>query len=418
MTERNSSASGIFKMYPGERGHIIAFAPGGWAYPEFAGSPRYHLWGLAGMGWKVLYVEPPKKLQLLTRMWKAPDREFHVLTPARVAPFGVRAVPNEKTGDAWRTKTAEGLVTRAQEAAKSLNMKPSLWWFGAPWHSAIAKLAPENVVKVAHIYDELSASPALEPHQRTLLWDWERELLRMMDTTICSSEPQMDRRVRIAPRLVMIENAVSEEHLPENRKPPTQAATVLAAKVSRLPSPRLMYGGTVDLRLDEQMFTLLATSFQNGSLIFAGHYDDNFPERARKMFNAMPNVHFLGDVPYSAFPWIYSHADALLLAHKRMEFTNGMYPEKINEYLASGKPIVSVSLPEIGRLSREMTHPDVIRVADTPADFIEACRTAVEDKDPEVAACRVDLARAHLWGQGAERLDRELMRLTRMKSPA
>jgi hypothetical protein len=47
MTDRNSSASGIFKMYPGERGHIIAFAPGSWPFPS---SRARH--GITCGGWR------------------------------------------------------------------------------------------------------------------------------------------------------------------------------------------------------------------------------------------------------------------------------------------------------------------------------------------------------------------------------
>jgi len=414
---RISSSSGIFMLPAGlHRGDIVAFAPGTWGWPEFAGSPRYHLWGLAGLGWRVLYVEPPKRLQLITRMWKAPDRDFHVLTPGLVAPFGVRLVPNEKTGDAWREKTAEGLLARANEAIKTLGFEPKIWWLGAPWHSVIARRLPKDDAKVAHVYDELSSSPALDATQRTLLWDWERELMRNIDVTLCSSEPQLSRRTRIAARLVLIENAVSEAHLPENRQPPSNETTVLAAKVAKLPHPRLLYGGTVDHRLDESIFTLLATSFPGGSLVFAGHLDDSFASGARKQLQSMKNVHFLGDVPYSAFPWLYSHADVLLLAHKRNEFTNAMYPEKLNEYLASGKPVVTVPLPEIGRITRE-GKGHLLRLAETPEQFIAAVADAAAEDNPALAEERIEFVRLNrTWAHWAGKVDRELLRLLRGKA--
>lgn len=410
----NSSNSGVFALQGVARGDIVAFAPGVWGWPDFAGSPRYHLWGLAELGWRVLYVEPPKRLQLFTKLWKAPDREFHVLTPGRVPPFGVRLVPNEKAGDAWREKTAQGLLERTAEAVRDIKLTPSVYWFGAPWHASIARRLPAGVVKVAHIYDELSASPALEPFQRTLLWDWERELLRLMDSTMCSSEPQVERRTRIAPRVILLQNAVAEFQFPENRLPPSPETSALAAKVSHWPQPRLVYGGTVDHRLDERIFTSIATSFPGGSLIFAGHLDDSFPAGARKLLQAMPNVHFLGDVPYSGFPWLFSHADVLLLAHKRNDFTNAMYPEKLNEYLASGKPIITVSLPEVGRIAREAKGP-IVYFADKAEDFIAAIQSACAGDDPAMVLRRQEVARKHTWRVEAERLDREMVRLVRMK---
>ncbi len=410
----NSSNSGVFALHGLARGDIVAFSPGVWGWPDFAGSPRYHLWGLASLGWRVLYVEPPRKLQLFSKLWKAPDREFHVLTPGRVPPFAVRLVPNEKTGDAWREKTAEGLVARATEAMRELKFNPTVHWFGAPWHAPIARRLPKEVVKVAHVYDELSASPALEPFQRTLLWDWERELLRLMNSTLCSSEPQVERRTRIAARVILLQNAVAETQFPENRLPPSHETTALAARVSHWPAPRLLYGGTVDHRLDERIFTSIATSFPHGSLIFAGHLDESFPAGPRKLLQAMPNVHFLGDVPYSGFPWLYSHADVLLLAHKRNDFTNAMYPEKLNEYLASGKPIVTVSLPEVGRITRE-SRERIAYFADTPEDFIAAIQAACAEDDPVAVAGRQALARKHTWQVEAEKLDRELLRLVRMQ---
>lgn len=386
-------------------GAILAFSPGVWGWPDFAGSPRYHLWTMAERGWPVLYVEPPVRWRWKRKFWSAPDRPFHVLSPGRTPPFQFRAAPSESMAEGWRNLTAGRLWQEAQTGLSSLGISPTTCWLGAPWHEPLAiRAAAMGLPVMTHTYDELPASPALKLWQGALLWRWESALLRRTAVAFCSSEPQRARREGVAPRAVLLENAVSDAFLAEA---PAHDVAAVGPHLGDAPHPRFLYGGVVDHRLDARLFEALAADLRGGSLIFAGVADRSFPEAVRARLAAMPGVRFLGRVVYRDWPAIFAEADVLILGHRRSPFTDAMYPEKTNEYLASGKPVVAVPLPEVQRLSAEAGDPAVLRLADAE-NFTAIAHEAAKDQDTNRREARKALARRRSWDAVGDVLEREL----------
>ncbi|MEQ8819764.1 MAG: glycosyltransferase [Sumerlaeia bacterium] len=389
---------------------ILAFAAGTWRWPEVYGSTRYHLWNLAGRGWPVVYVEPPVRFHALGSTWTAPDRPFQVVTPARVTPFGVRMVKSRGLGENLRGLAGRELAKRGLRAANSLKWKPQVYWFGAPWHMAILEHLPKDVVSVCHVYDELAVSPAFNELQKSLLWAWERELLRSCAVAFCSSQPQFDRREDISPRPFLLENCVPDYYLYEPSRPyPIDPQTKnYLDRIKAIPGPRFVYGGVVDHRLDPDILRALIEYLPVGDLVFLGKKDPSFDAVFDREVAQNPRVHFLGDVPHHCYPALYREADVLLIPHKRNDFTNAMYPEKLNEYLASGRPIVSTNISEVARTVRESVYEGAIRTADSPMEFLSAVSVAMADKHALLEEKRVLMAREHTWSKGVDRIEIEL----------
>ncbi len=390
---------------------ILAFAPGVWGWPEFAGSPRYHLWELAGRGWTVLYVEPPQKFCIRPRFWKAPDRAFHVLTPAMVPPFGMRLAKTRLIGQTLRAIAGKRLWVEGLAACRRLKLRPRVLWLGAPWHGNLAEYAPKSWAKVAHVYDELPESPAFSSFQRSLLWHWERELLARCNVTFCSSDPQAKKRRAVARRVELLENAVRDDFVLSDEAKCPLAYQPLWEKIRAVKCPRLVYGGVVDHRLDTSMFRAAVEALTHAQLILLGHMDASCDADFADFARHHPRVHIFGTIPYGAFPFLYREADVLLIAHRRTAFTDAMYPEKLNEYLASGKPVVSIDLPEVCRLAHESSHPASIRLAHDSQTFISEITDALEDCDPTALQARKALASRHTWTAMGKRADLVLSRL-------
>jgi hypothetical protein len=67
-------------------------------------------------------------------------------------------------------------------------------------------------------------------------------------------------------------------------------------------------------------------------------------------------------------------------------------PIKLREYLAMGKPIVSVSTPEIDKYS------DVVRIARTPEEYLQQLDQAVNNPSSEAEiAARVERVAQEGW---------------------
>jgi glycosyltransferase involved in cell wall biosynthesis len=78
-------------------------------------------------------------------------------------------------------------------------------------------------------------------------------------------------------------------------------------------------------------------------------------------------------------------------------------PLKFFEYMASGKPIVSVPIAEI-----EANYSDLVSVTPTKEEFCEAIRHELEHDTPERMSRRIVAANEHSWTNHAEELSRIL----------
>lgn len=395
---------------------LIAFAPGTWRWPEVYGSTRYHLWNLAGLGWRVLYVEPPVKLRPRQEIWRAPDRCFIVLRPSWVPPFAVRYCRHVGLSRFWRRVVSRRMVSEALTRAKEEGIRPDALWLGAPWHEGIRDWAERlfrkdgyAIPSLFHVYDELVDSPVLGETARELLAHWEDQLVRRASAVLCSSLPQLEKRKASARRVRLLENAVDGSFLDSDREPPAETSPYLK-RLDSVPRPRIGYGGVVDLRLDTALFKALLDDLPKAQLVFMGPMSGDVDARFAGFLEAHPRAHVLGHVPYSSYPFLFQQMDVLVHAHRLTAFTEGMYPEKINEYLSSGKAIVSVRMSEVERLAQESGHPRAIRLAGSASGFVEAVREALDDSDPQASEARRAIARNHTWQREAEKLDRWLRR--------
>src|SRR5690606_13523785 len=103
------------------------------------------------------------------------------------------------------------------------------------------------------------------------------------------------------------------------------------------------------------------------------------------------NVQFVGEVPYGELPyWLYGF-DACMLPFKVMPLTQATNPVKVYEYLASGKPVVSIDLPEMVQFG------GVVRSAADADGFVAGIAAALDEKDVDLAEARRAFAATQTW---------------------
>jgi hypothetical protein len=85
--------------------------------------------------------------------------------------------------------------------------------------------------------------------------------------------------------------------------------------------------------------------------------DDQVPHR--------PNIHYLGKRSFQDLPAYGKQFDAAIIPYRLTQQVMHANPIKLREYLAMGKPIVSVSTPEIDK------YADVIEIAHSREEFLE-----------------------------------------------
>ena len=105
---------------------------------------------------------------------------------------------------------------------------------------------------------------------------------------------------------------------------------------------------------------------------------------------ALPNVHLLGPRAYTELPAVLRGADVGLIPYAVNELTRSIFPMKVYEYLAAGRPVIATMLPSLAGV------PDVVR-ADSVDAVVAAVGAALAADGPAARRARSDRARAHSW---------------------
>lgn len=121
-----------------------------------------------------------------------------------------------------------------------------------------------------------------------------------------------------------------------------------------------------------------------------------------------PNVTYVLPVSQAELPALLKPMDALLIPYKMNGFTKGVFPSKVYECLATGKPLVATPLPD---LRRELS--EYVYLAGDAQEFIDVLRRLPESETQEKVRARLELARANSWESRLDVIFQELERLRR-----
>ncbi len=252
---------------------------------------------------------------------------------------------------------------------------------------------------VYYCVDDFTNWPGVDRAAATML---ERELLDRCDAVLATSQNLLDTRRPRRGEATLLPHGVDLEHLATACEPSTPTLPGV-----RRGKPVLGYLGLVDARLDVELVMSVARARPDWDVVFVGPTDTAPDPRLRG-----DNVRFVGAVPYARLPEAMASFDVALLPYVRSELTRSINPLKLREYLASGRPIVATSLPEVARYAPE------VRLADTAEATIVAVAGALAGPSDRRAA-RAALLAGETWDDRARTfLDRCLAAAHRPEDPA
>ncbi len=232
-----------------------------------------------------------------------------------------------------------------------------------------------------HIDDEYSFSPVELPPD-----EGEMKLISRADQVIVHSPALFEKKGCMNPATVVVPNGVDYEAYATPCFEPADLAAV--------PRPRIGYTGWLKKHLDWPLLLQLAEQHPEKSFVFVGpqcpHTEMMIPLRA---LARRPNVYLLGAKPSPQLAHYPQHFDVCIMPYCANDYTKYIYPLKLHEYLASGRPTV-------GTLIRSLeAFRDVVRLASTPAEWTLQIEEALspEANAPDSVALRQQVARRHDW---------------------
>ncbi|HEY2535902.1 MAG TPA: glycosyltransferase [Solirubrobacteraceae bacterium] len=307
----------------------------------------------------------------------APPRSadgLHVLSPL-VLPFH-----RYRLVRALNARLLPALVRRATRRL-GFAANPILWAY-VPQAEALLETL-ESALVIYHCVDDMAAQAGIDAGAFRAA---ETRFAARADLVLASA-PALAERMRTLSANVLYAPNVADTEL---------FATALAAgpidpALAALPTPRIVFtGAIVQTKLDFDLLIALARARADWSFALVGPVGPGDPRTDVSGLAAEPNVHLLGARVYSELPSVLRAADAGLIPYARNALTQSIFPMKVYEYLAAGRPVVSTPLPALEGIAEVATAPDAAGIA----ALLE--RALTQDSE-ERRAERSRVAASHSW---------------------
>lgn len=218
-----------------------------------------------------------------------------------------------------------------------------------------------------YCYDEISGTSWAGKHGP----DYEAAFAQQADGVICTSNHLRNEKAKLNPNCHLVPNGVNLDIF---------KATIQTKGYTN----SIGYVGAVDNRIDFQLLNDLAAALPTYRINLYGPIKIEIP-----LMN--DNVLFYGAVPQEDLPKLISALDACLIPFVKNELTQAIYPLKINEYLAMGKPVVSTDFADLSDFDK------LISIGTDIEDFIERTTKELRYNNRLKAQKRKRFAQGNSW---------------------
>ncbi len=164
--------------------------------------------------------------------------------------------------------------------------------------------------------------------------------------------------------------------------------TPLNEDLRDIPHPIVGYLGNFRSWLDFELLELLADRFRAASFVFVGPIE----REVRVEMNSLKrrsNVYFIERKDREALPGVLKAFDVCLIPFKYNRFNLATNPLKFWEYLATGKPILSIKIPDFE------AYADIISLYRTKEEAVDKLRMLLQEKDYTLRERRMKLAKSN-----------------------
>jgi glycosyltransferase involved in cell wall biosynthesis len=148
-------------------------------------------------------------------------------------------------------------------------------------------------------------------------------------------------------------------------------ATPPADETKNLPRPIVGYFGNLGEWLDYGLLVWLAKQRPQWTFLYIGYAAADVTE-----LRECSNVKLVGPKPYETLPNWAKAFDVAIIPYLLTQQVINANPLKMREYLASGKPVVSITCPETSRFA------DQLYLADGREAYLHAIERAMAENTP------------------------------------
>ena len=355
----------------------------------------------------VLYVDSPgmrapsasgrdfkRALRKLAAAFRRPREVAPGLWHCTVPQLPFRRIPGVDLLNRWFGRWA------VRRARRILPARRLISWFVVPHPGFLAGRLGEALC-VYYCIDDYAAHPGVDP---ALIGERDRALSQHADLLFVAPPALLEAKRALNPDTVYAPHGVDVELFSRAADP----ATAVAPGAAGLAHPVVGYIGSLHEWIDLELMAWLARARPAWTFLCVGHAATDVSALA-----ALPNVRLAGPQPYAELPHWARAFDVAIIPYRLNRQVANANPLKLREYLATGKPVVSVRNPEIEKFARW------VRIADGREAFLAALDEALANDTPAAAAERMAAVADQTWDRRVEDvLARVVAALGQPTSPA
>jgi teichuronic acid biosynthesis glycosyltransferase TuaH len=244
---------------------------------------------------------------------------------------------------------------------------------------------PPDIKPLRTIYqsmDDISQVKYSKRHGERL----EEEVIRHSDYTLCTSRELTRLKKSFSPNVYFHPNGADIDIF-------EKAATQKLEKpeeLKKITKKTIGYIGSVEYRSDFELIKKIATYHKDKMLFFVGPVYGK--EHTEAGLDKMDNVVFIGPKKVEELPAFLQYFDCVIVPFKKNTLTKSIYPLKVNEYLAAGKPIIATHFSE-----DIYSFKDVVYVAEDDDEFLTLIDKAIAENNQERIDKRMEVAQQNTW---------------------
>jgi O-antigen biosynthesis protein len=207
---------------------------------------------------------------------------------------------------------------------------------------------------------------------------YEPALIAEADLVAVSSEILFSNVKGLAKNVIQVKNGTDFVHF--NELPESDVLRSIGR-------PIIGYYGAIAEWFDVSLIEACARQYPQYQFVLIGRVTNTDIPRLKEF----PNIHLPGEIPYAELPKYVKYFDVCLIPFRLTKLIEATNPVKFYEYLSSGKPVVSVMLPEL------VPYGELCYLSSSPKEFIENIQVALSEKNKGKA--RIELAGKNSWSE-------------------
>lgn len=237
---------------------------------------------------------------------------------------------------------------------------------------------------IYHCVDDISKSPHISKHGSRM----EHVVVRKADLVLTTSSELARLKSKESAQVEMLPNAAN-----------VQLFRTAANRILKVPSelrdisPKkkiITYIGNICHRLDYALLMVISIQLPDYILLMVGPFSNNSYKDSGLFFQS--NVIFTGQRKLEELPAYLQYSHCCIIPFLCNTLTRSIYPLKINEYLSTGKPVVTTPFSE-----DIMSFGQVVGIASDHQEFIDKMEDAITTDNSALRKARMTYAAGNSW---------------------